>query len=213
MHGKREVLNNEPTMIYINDDIEGFDFEAALPLLSDQRRKEALRYTFELGRKLNAAAYLLLRQGLKEEYGITDAPVFEFGEKGKPFFLGNSDLHFNLSHCRTAAVCALSRHPVGIDVEHIRPLRESVVRYTMNDAEISRIMSAENPDLEFVKLWTQKEAVLKLRGTGITDDIKEALCGEERPHTVVNLEKGYVFSVTGGDETMVFKNANLGIFQ
>ena len=50
-------------MIYIKDDIEGFDFQAALPHLSDQRREEALRYTFELGRKLNAAAYLLLRQG------------------------------------------------------------------------------------------------------------------------------------------------------
>lgn len=199
-------------MIYINDDIEGFDFQAALPHLSDQRREEALRYTFELGRKLNATAYLLLRQGLMEEYGIIEAPVFGYGEKGKPFLSGHGDLHFNLSHCRTAVVCALSRHPVGIDVEHIRPLRESLVRYTMNDAEITQIMSAESPDLEFVKLWTQKEAVLKLRGTGITDDIKEALCDEEHPHTVVNLEKGYVFSVAGGDENWVFKNADLGLF-
>lgn len=189
-------------MIYINDDIEGFDFKAALPLLSDQRRKEALRFTFELGRKLNAAAYLLLRQGLSEEYGITKPPVFGYGENGKPFLVGHPEVHFNLSHCRTAAVCALSHHPVGIDVEHIRPLRESVVRYTMNDAEITQIMSAEKPDLEFVKLWTRKEAVLKLRGTGITDDIKNALCGDERPHTFVNLEKGYVFSVAGGDENL-----------
>ena len=197
-------------MIYINDNIEGFDFEAALPLLSDQRREEALRYTFELGRKLNAAAYLLLRKGLREEYGINEAPVFEYGEKGKPFLSGRGDLHFNLSHCRTAVVCALSRHPVGIDVEHIRPFRDSLVRYTMNDAEISRIQSAENPDLEFVKLWTQKEAVLKLRGTGITDDIKKALCGDERPHTVVNLEKGYVFSVAGGDEDIASTLVNYG---
>ena len=197
-------------MIYINDNIEGFDLESALPLLSDQRREEALRYTFELGRKLNAAAYLLLRQGLKEEYGITEAPVFEYGEKGKPYLSGHGNLHFNLSHCRTAAVCALSRHPVGIDVEQIRPIRESLVRYTMNDEEISRIMSAENPDLEFVKLWTKKEAVLKLRGTGITDDLKEALCGDENPHTVVNLEKGYVFSVAGGDEDMVSSLVHYG---
>lgn len=189
-------------MIYINDNIEGFDLESALPLLSDQRREEALRYTFELGRKLNAAAYLLLRQGLKEEYGINEAPEFEFGEKGKPFLSGYGNLHFNLSHCRTAAVCALSRQPVGIDVEQIRPIRESLVRYTMNDEEISRIIYAENPDLEFVKLWTKKEAVLKLRGTGITDDLKKALCGIEHPHTVVNLEKGYVFSVAGGDENL-----------
>lgn len=187
-------------MIYINDDIRSFDFEKALPLLSPQRREQAMRYTFELGRKLSAAAYLLLLHGLSEEYGITESPIFEYSENGKPFLPGHPDLHFNLSHCRRAVVCALSRHPVGIDVEEIRPLRESVVRYTMNESEIHRIHSSDHPDLEFVKLWTKKEAVLKLRGTGITADIKEALCGDEHPDTLVDMEKGYVMSVVGGDE-------------
>ena len=54
-------------MIYINDNIDAFDVEAALPLLSDERREQTLRFRFERGRKTCAAAYLLLCEGLKTE--------------------------------------------------------------------------------------------------------------------------------------------------
>ena len=38
-------------MIYLNDDIEHFDWQAALPLLSEQRREQCLKFKHELGRK------------------------------------------------------------------------------------------------------------------------------------------------------------------
>ena len=47
-------------MIYLNDDIAGFNFGAALPLLSEQRREQALKFKYDLGRKTCAMAYLLL---------------------------------------------------------------------------------------------------------------------------------------------------------
>jgi hypothetical protein len=34
-------------MIYLNDDIAHFDFEASLPLLSSQRREQALKFKHE----------------------------------------------------------------------------------------------------------------------------------------------------------------------
>ena len=120
-------------MLYLNDDIAGFDFEAALPLLSDQRREQALKFKFELGRKTCAMAYLLLCEGLRKEYGITERPVFEYGEHGKPFIIGHPDIHFNVSHCREGVICVISDRPVGVDIESIREYTESLVRYTMND--------------------------------------------------------------------------------
>lgn len=36
-------------MLYLNDDIAHFDFEAALPLLSEQRREQALKFKHEQG--------------------------------------------------------------------------------------------------------------------------------------------------------------------
>ena len=67
-------------MIYLNDDIAHFDFDAALPLLSDQRREQAMKFKYELGRKTCAMAYLLLCEGLEKEYGLTAAEKEELSE-------------------------------------------------------------------------------------------------------------------------------------
>lgn len=183
-------------MVYLNDDIANFDFEAALPLLSEQRREQALKFKHEQGRKTCAAAYLLLCEGLRKEYGITEKPVFEYGEHGKPFILGHPEIHFNMSHCREAAICAISETPVGIDVESIREYRESLVHYTMNDDEIAEIMQSPNPALAFIRYWTMKEAVLKLSGEGIRNDLKTVLIGfANQIQTFVNEPRGYVYSV------------------
>jgi 4'-phosphopantetheinyl transferase len=182
-------------MIYINDDIAALNLQAMLEQLSEQRREQALRYKHELGQKLNAAAYLLLCEALRSEYGIEEKPLFEYGEWGKPFIAGHPDIHFNLSHCRTAAICAVSQRPIGVDIETFRTAKDSLIRYTMNDMERARIASSPHPDMEFTRLWTQKEAKVKLAGEGIRKDMKEVLSGEEKFLTVVNFQRGYVYSV------------------
>jgi 4'-phosphopantetheinyl transferase len=182
-------------MIYINDDIEHFDWEVALPLLSDQRREQCLKFKHELGRKTCAAAYLLLCEGLRQEYGIEDPPVFEYGEHGKPFIVGHPEICFNMSHCREAAICVLSERPVGVDIESIHRYSESLARYTMSDAEMAQIEQAGRADVEFIRLWTLKEAVLKRSGEGIRNDMKHVLDYLKDAKTVINEKKGYIYSV------------------
>lgn len=182
-------------MIYLNDKLSDFDLQEALSQLSDQRREQALRFKFELGQRTCAAAYLLLCEGLQKEYGITEKPVFEYGEHGKPSIVGHPDIHFNLSHCREAAICIIADHPVGIDIESIREFKETLVDYTMNEDEKRQIKQAERPDIEFIKLWTRKEAVLKLAGTGISNDLKQALMNPPASlTTVVAPDCRYVYS-------------------
>ena len=193
-------------MVYLNDDIEHFDLQTALPLLSEQRREQCLRFKFDLGRKQCAAAYLLLCEGLRQEYGVTVPPVFEYGEHGKPAIVGHADIYFNLSHCREAVLCVLSDHPVGCDVESISRYKESLARYTMNDEEMAQILSSENPDVAFTRLWTMKEAVLKRSGTGIINDMKTVLSASPAASvlggsaaeitTLINEAKGYIYSIT-----------------
>lgn len=184
-------------MVYIDDNLHDFDLAAALNVISGQRREQALRFKFELGRRQCVLAYLLLKKALCEEYGLNGNPLFSYGEHGKPFIVGHPEIHFNLSHCREAVACAVSDRPIGIDVESIREFRESLVRYTMNEAEVQQIMSAERPEVAFTRLWTRKEALLKLTGRGITDNMKAVLtlAGEHRFTTVECIEKGYVYTV------------------
>ncbi|MBR5101738.1 MAG: hypothetical protein IK092_01260, partial [Muribaculaceae bacterium] len=91
----------------MNDHIDEIDVTSAIATVSDQRREYALRYRKEHDRRLAIAVYQLLCHGLKAEYGIEELPVFEFGHHGKPFFVGHPEIHFNFSHCNSAAVCAI----------------------------------------------------------------------------------------------------------
>ena len=180
--------------LLVSEDIWGFDLEAALGEISVQRREQALKFRFEQGQRLCVLAYQLLKQGLREEYGITENPVFEYNEHGKPAIVGHSDIFFNLSHCKEAVACVISDCPVGIDVESLREYRESLVRYTMNDAEIREIELTENPASAFIRLWTMKEATMKLIGTGISNDMKSIIDTTRYNYTTVERQR-YVYTV------------------
>ncbi len=183
-------------MVYIDEHIGDFSLQAALAEISEQRRKQALSFKFEQGQRTCVLAYLLLKKALREEYGIAENPLFEYGPHGKPFIVGHPEIHFNLSHCREAVACAVSSRPVGIDVESVRQYKEDIVHYAMNDEEQQLIAAAERPDVAFIRLWTMKEARLKLTGEGITVDLKSALDGGPWQFTTVErLDRHYVYTV------------------
>lgn len=180
--------------VFISNHIWDFDLEAALGEISAQRREQALKFKHELGQRLCVLAYQLLKQGLREEYGITDNPVFEYNEHGKPSIVGHPEIFFNLSHCKEAVVCVVSDQPVGVDVESIREYRESLVRYTMNDEEVREIESAVDPTRAFIRYWTMKEATMKLIGTGISNDMKTVIDTTTYKYTTVERQR-YIYTV------------------
>ena len=184
-------------MVYIDEHIDDFDLQAALVDISAQRREQALRFHYERGQRTCVLAYLLLKRALREEYGITENPLFEYGEHGKPRIVGHPDIHFNLSHCSEAVACAVNSHPVGIDVESVRRYREQLVAYTMNDSEQAQIAAAECPDVAFTRLWTMKEARQKLTGEGISSKLWTVLSdsSDYRFTTVERLEKNYIYTL------------------
>ena len=65
----------------------------------------------------------------------------------------------------------------------------------MNDEETILITKSPDPAETFIRFWTMKEAVLKLSGDGIRNDMKTVLTGSEQIETIVNKEKKYVYSV------------------
>ncbi len=181
--------------VLLSENITDFDLDAALANISEQRREQALRFKFDQGRRLCVLAYLLLKQGLRELYGITDNPIFEYNEHGKPAIIGHPEIFFNLSHCKEAVVCAISNRPIGIDVESIREYKECLVHYTMNEAEIKEIEAASNPAAAFIRLWTMKEAALKLIGTGISDNLKTVLTCHSELHYSTHTTPHYIYTV------------------
>ena len=139
-------------------------FNYCLSKVSEQRREKVLKYKFQAGREQSLRAYMLLQRLLKEEYGITEPPIFRELENGKPVIVGHEDIHFNMSHCKYAVACAVSNEPVGIDVERImEKVNDDLAKYVLSDEELKDLTP-----LKFTRLWTMKEAVVKLTGRGIT---------------------------------------------
>jgi len=172
----------------IKGDLSDGLISSMLPMVSAWRKEQALEFKFPFGRFACLKSYIMLSEmtGLKD-FG------FEYGEFGKPSIKGHPEIHFNISHCRKAIAVAVSDCPVGIDVESDRNISDGLVERVMNPVEQSAIRGAASQQQEFLRLWTRKEAVLKLRGTGIVDNMSDVLNGTELVSTTEC--DGYVWSV------------------
>ena len=160
---------------YLNTNPQQIDLEQALAQVSEQRRTYALRYRKESDQRLSVAAWLLLQQALRDEFGIEEPPVFHYTETGKPLLCGHDDIHFNLSHCDNAVACAVGRNPVGIDVESIDRYSPELLPVTMSETEQQQILAAPRPEVAFIRLWTMKESLLKCTGEGLSDHLPTLL--------------------------------------
>lgn len=182
-------------MLLINDKIDIPNIEEVIESLPQQRRDQVLAIKSMNGQRTSAAAYLLLCEGLERGYGIKEMPVFIYNEHGKPRLKDYPHIHFNMSHCKCAAICAIDNVPVGVDIETIRPYNRRLAQYTMNSKELAIIESSDTPEIEFIRLWTRKEAVAKMIGRGL-NNIKGLLdCYSGEIETIANIDKGYIYSV------------------
>ncbi len=132
--------------------------------LDEERKAKTLRYLRQQDRKLSLGAGLLLRFALRE-HGITKSEILT-DENGKPYTEG---LFFNLSHSCDYAVCSVSTKPVGCDVERIsdRHLRVAERYFCESERDYIFSFSAQKQAEEFFRLWTVKEAYMKLTGEGM----------------------------------------------
>gem|GEM_PF-283416 len=99
-------------------------------------------------------AYALLAYGLWESHGVFQTPGIVYEVGGKPVFQAGAP-HFSLSHGKTHVLCAISRSPVGVDIETHRAVSPTVVR---------RVLAPWEAPEDFFDYWTLKESAIKLLG-------------------------------------------------
>lgn len=120
--------------------------------------------------------------------------------RGKPY-IRHVPWHYNLSHSGEYAALAISDAPVGIDIQQMRPYRDSLVKRFFSAEEaaayeelvhgrahgrsmplsgsdaagVGRNMAAgqlfRDGESLFYTLWCRKEAYGKLLGTGLTEKV------------------------------------------
>ncbi len=98
---------------------------------------------------------------------------WEISDTGKPY-IKNCPVAFSITHTNGIVGVAVSaEHPVGLDIERIRPMRDGFAARYFSDSEQAGIRAAENPDEALIRLWTAKEAVGKYHGTGLAGSITQ----------------------------------------
>ena len=146
---------------------------------------------------------------LQIEYGISPLPPLERTPLAKPFFPALPQIQFSISHSKSLILCALSDKPVGVDIEDIRPRRETLPQFALTKEEFPHYQAMGGDWPAFYTMWTKKEAWCKYTGQGLKplwgqtppknlhygaytgDGWRAAVCGEEEaPGEIIWLEGG-----------------------
>jgi 4'-phosphopantetheinyl transferase len=162
-----------------------------------------------------AASRAALRLVLARYVGAEPADLeFTIGPHGQPR-LAAGDVHFSLSRSGGLALVAVSRGPVGADLERVaaRPGLADVAaaRFAAREAACIEAGCGGSATRSFYRHWTAKEAYLKALGLGLAGlRDTELVCGARpaiwfagRPVcgwrlSVTNVASRYVASVIGG---------------
>jgi 4'-phosphopantetheinyl transferase len=98
--------------------------------------------------------------------------VFARGRYGKPKLQNAEELRFSVAHSEDVVVLAVTRgRDVGVDVEFARPEDDllALANRSFSRAEYRALASLPKNQIlpAFYRTWTQKEAFVKLLGTGL----------------------------------------------
>ena len=130
--------------------------EIMMALLPAERRERLLRIQEERRRE-PLCAYYILRCALQKQYCWREFPQIAWTDLGKPYFPEHSEVQFSLSHTGGAVLVGLSEKPLGVDIEHIRPVSRRSMR------RLADVCTEE----EFFRCWVRREARTKRSGDGI----------------------------------------------
>lgn len=152
-------------------------FRAGMEALPwEERKGKVERLRFGKDRRLSLGAGLLCAWVLRRA-GVTDLEL-ALGPHGKPKLAHEANVHFNLSHSGTIALCAMANESVGADVQELHANDAGIARICYTAAEQRWIAAQDDADWAFTRLWARKESYLKLLGTGLS---KDALSFEAMP--------------------------------
>lgn len=139
-------------------------------MVSPFRQQKIRAFKFRKDKNLSLGAGILLDTGLGE-FGLRERDVQTVvRENGKPFFPDLPDIHFNISHSETQAICSFSQAEVGADIEKITDIDLQIAKRFFYRTEYAYICAKplkEEQNEAFFRLWTLKESFMKLSGKGM----------------------------------------------
>lgn len=159
-------------IVYIDREEPFEKYGHLMPLISEKRRERVERFRFDRMKLVSLFAELLIRYGIIEALGIKNKEIeFGYGEHGKPYLLNHPEYCFSVSHSGSCIAFADYDKPVGVDVERLSDANMRIAGRFFTENEYKHIESSKDRDKEFYRVWTAKEAYIKMLGTGLSTSL------------------------------------------
>ena len=147
--------------------------------LSPSEIERAERFRRQEDQRCYVLAHALKRFYLSRLLGLApQALTFSAGDKGKPFCCSPNAPFFNISHSGDWVLLGLSMEAeLGVDVELAqRDISEATASYVLTAAQVEQARGAADSRFALMTYWTQKEAISKALGLGLSIDFKTIAC-------------------------------------
>ena len=149
--------------------------EPMIKYISSKRQKKIENYRFDIDKLMSLYGELAVRVMLSKTLKRSPKSFnFEVSSTGKPYIKDEFQIFFNISHTPNAILCTISdRGEVGADIEklgNLLPTQLDLI-YHPNELQYIKSLSLKEQNKQFYKMWTRKEAYMKMKGTGIGKDI------------------------------------------
>ncbi|MBQ9278662.1 MAG: 4'-phosphopantetheinyl transferase superfamily protein [Lachnospiraceae bacterium] len=153
------------------------EFDRLYEILYPARKEAVSKLKNKRVSYVSMTAGLILGRAYEMLYGLpSNEIIIDKGEHGKPYIQGKEELKYNISHSGDYVVLAYTMDKdiasVGIDVEKVK-VRDDDMKvanrfFTKEEIDyISDGLECSDVDMRFYKIWTMKEAFLKLTGKGL----------------------------------------------
>ncbi|PTX61385.1 4'-phosphopantetheinyl transferase [Kordia periserrulae] len=167
---------------YIHESIHQQLLNAYLHTFPQEFQTKVLKFRRWQDAQLSLLGRLLLRHSLQKLGKEALEQKLQYTAYNKPYF-ENNPLSFNISHSGNMAICAVSEHlQIGIDIEVKETINIHDFKLQMTDNEWNTIYNASQKQQAFYDYWTQKEAVIKAGGKGLSIDLKSYEIHKNKTH-------------------------------
>lgn len=149
-------------------DLSADRFEKAFERMSGKRQERCLRYKFMDDRRRMAFSEELLKGLVSEVYKVPETEItLENLPSGKPVaYVDGKEVFVSITHSGDFVAAAVSDTSVGIDLEVKKELKPSVFK-ALSKEELEYAEKSKDKNHTFLRIWTAKEAYLKLTGEGL----------------------------------------------
>lgn len=161
-------MNNYLYYFNINNLSED-NYKKCFDIVSDYRKDKINKYRNQTDKILSLCSELLIRNALNK-LNICSNYNFSFNKHGKPY-LEDTNIFFNISHCKDYVICSISENEIGCDIEYIKEPNYKISERYFSKEEYEDINSSNNQNIKidkFYRYWALKESFIKNIGLGLS---------------------------------------------